>query len=155
MGWIKKILGEWLKDNLFRFRVWDAGAYFFLYLLIPVIISYVSLKTAREQPEIIYSYLSILISALNCIYDAANRWNTESKSIINLKLLVMIIVLAVISAYCIYMIIAKLLNLSGGIFFDEIFYVYYIIAAIAIVDIMVCLGRGVALKAYIKEHNRG
>lgn len=150
MDYIKKIGNEWIKDNLFKFKKGDGAAYFFLYLVVPTIITYVSLKVAGEPLAITYSYLSILISALNCFYDAANRWNRESKSIINTKLFIMYLFLAVISIYCFYIVIGNVLRWSDIVYFDWIFYAYYAIIAVAVIDIAACFGRDMALVACVR-----
>lgn len=150
MKYIKKVSNAWIKDNMFKFKKGDGGAYFFLYLAFPVIVSYVSLKVSGEPLSIAYSYLSILISALNCIYDAANRWNMESKSIINTKLFILIFLLALISIYCIYIIVGNLLVWSEIVYFNWIFFAYYVIVVVALIDIAACFGRDMALVARVK-----
>ena len=121
MKCIKKAGSAWIKDNMFKYNKVDGGAYFALYLVIPVIVSYISLQVAKQSLEITYAFLSILITALNCIYDAYNRWNRESKSIVNLKLTVMGICLAGVSAYCFYVIVGNLLEWTEIKYFNGIF----------------------------------
>ena len=81
------VISSWISENIFDFRKGDSIAYFALYVLVPVIITWVSLKTlSTDDVSIIYCYMTILISALNSIYDGANRWNSKYKSIRNARI---------------------------------------------------------------------
>ena len=93
MNWpsLSAIFAHCFDDSIFNFRKADGIAYFVFYILIPCLVTSFSLMSYPDgHVERVYCYVSILISALNCIYDAFNRW-TECRSRKNAKLFVIIL----------------------------------------------------------------
>ena len=59
-----------IENNIFHCNKGDGVAYLVLYIIIPVLITALSLANMSKTDEIaeIYCYISIMISAFNCIY---------------------------------------------------------------------------------------
>lgn len=138
------IFEKFNEENIFNFNKVDAVAYLALYILIPCFVTSLSLLDyPNEIREIIYCYLSILISALNCIYDASNRWIAK-KSLKNGKLFLIIIGSFTIAGYCILVIFSILLVEQGWIRCDYFLLIYFLVVIIAIIDIVCCFTKEIA-----------
>lgn len=144
----------WVEGNIFDFKKLDGAAYLVFYILIPVIVTVVSLNVlSTEDTAIAYCYMTILISSLNSIYDAGNRWQSGIKTIRNTKIFVIIISNTVISIYCFWVIMQILI--SQGTYdicrWDWILLVYFIAIIIALGDIVGCFASDMVLRDCIKK----
>ena len=154
----KTFVKNWIKQNIYDNRKGDGVAYFVLYLCIPIIITIISLFTvSKDDISIAYCYVTIMISALNSIYDSANRWSSDkSKSVKNIKLLIMILCNSVITIYCLsvffYVLISE--NSSDMCRCDGILMIYFVVVAIALVDMFTCFIRDISIQECIKEEMR-
>ena len=145
-----KIVGNWINDNMFGFRKGDGAAYLAFYIIIPVIITGVSLFSFPDDNiAAIYCYVTILVSALNCIYDAGNRWIAGTKAIKNTKLYLVMLSATVIAVYCMYVIISMLITKNTVCRCDYCFFAYGIAIIIALIDIVTCFSADMALKACV------
>lgn len=132
------------ENNIFNFNKVDAVAYLFLYILIPFFITVLSLLDYPSDSKAqIYCYLSILINALNCTYDAFNRWVNE-KSLKNKKLFAIVIGSLVIVGYCLFIILSMLLIEHKQYRCDYWLLAYFIVVFIAIVDCVCCFTKEIA-----------
>ena len=60
------------QSNIFYYRKGDGAAYLVFYIFIPVVVTAVSLLAFPENNiSMVYCYVTILVSALNSIYDSA------------------------------------------------------------------------------------
>ena len=131
-------LKQWHKDNIFDLRKADAIAYLFFYILIPCFVTILSLQNDPSSTnEKIYCYMSILISAFNCIYDAFNRW-VNRISLKNGKLFIIIISASIIVVYCIFIILGILIVENGQYQCDYLLLSYLFVVLIAMIDIVCC-----------------
>ena len=148
--WSKNLWKSWLKTehNIFNDRKIDASLYLVLYIIVPVIVTYVSLQTlsGAENSAAMYCYLTILISAAGCLYDIINRWESV-KSLKNTKLFLMLIPVGVVGSYCLYRMICigVLSGAASSSRTDHILYCYLITVVIASVDSFICFARNMAL----------
>lgn len=146
---LRLICKSWINDaeNIFDLKKGDGVAYLVLYVFIPVIITWISLNTLLiDNISIIYCYLTILISALNSMYDAANRWNTKKKSLRNTKLFFILLSNIVVAAYCIYVIMFILISKNLNCRYDWILTSYFIAIIVAIIDATHCFTKDMALR---------
>ena len=143
---------EWIKYSIFDFKKGDGAAYIVFYVMIPVIVTIISLKALPgDDISIIYCYMTILISAFNSIYDSANRWNSEKKSLKNVKIFAIIFSNVCVVAYCIYVILYILIAKDTTCRLDWVLLVYLIAIAVAVFDAFSCFARDMALQACIKK----
>lgn len=150
---IKKISKTWFSDNLFSLRKGDGVAYLVFYIVIPVLVTYISLQTLpSEGNAIIYSYVTILISTMNCIYDAANRWSPETKGVKNIKLGIIMLVSGTIAFYCLYVIFYMLAKSDFNCRYDLIFLMYIPAIIVGIADIVHCFTKDMAWKACVDSN---
>lgn len=141
---------NWINGNIFKYNKVDSGAYFFFYILIPIIVTIVSLQVStKDYTAIAYCYLSILISTFNCLYDSGNRWVAE-KSIINAKLFSMMLSNVIVAGYCLVVIFCILVLNDESCRNDKILYIYMVSAAIATGDIAACYFKDMALYSCLK-----
>lgn len=141
------IVENWVRENIYDFRKGDGAAYFVLYILIPVIITIVSLSELQEDGiSIVYCYITILISALNSIYDGANRWKENKKSVHNTKIFVILGSNSVVVVYCIYIIMYILITSNVKCRFDWILLVYFFSVAVSLADIIACFSKEMTLQ---------
>lgn len=76
-----------MNNNIFEGRIGDDTAYFAFHVVIPIVITTVSLSVPSTEPiSNIYCFVTILASIFNGIYDAGNRWRPNERSRRNLKL---------------------------------------------------------------------
>lgn len=141
-------MGSWINYNIFRFRKVDAVFYFFLYILAPILLTAISLWTlnADNIAKSEYCFLTIIISAFNCMYDCFNRWDSTEKSIVNTKLFIIGVSTIVIIVYCI---VKCFVGLSAGninvVHCDWILWIYLFPSLIALIDIIACFIKNMAL----------
>lgn len=130
---------SWINANIFNFRKGDSIAYLSLYIVIPVIITWISLQVLpMDNISIIYCYLTILISSLNSIYDSANRWNSATRSVYNLKLFIIMLSNLIITIYCFYVVMYILISQSTNCRCDWILFSYIFAIIISLVDAINC-----------------
>lgn len=137
----KRIYATWNKSNIFDFKLGDSIAYAVLYLFLPVIITVTSLIAFPENTaSAAYCYVSIMISAINAIYDNALRWLPKEKATFkNIKLLIMLIPNTIIAGYALFEILAILATQNIAWRFDGILLVYFIAVLVAFSDFFECL----------------
>lgn len=136
-----------IENNIFCCKKGDGVAYLVLYIIIPVLITALSLANMSKTDKMaeIYCYITIMISAFNCIYDGANRWD-KGKSIRNTKIFLIHMCNGIIALYCIAEILQMTL-LGNALFENEhIFLIYFIAVAIALHDIYMCFGQDLVWK---------
>lgn len=141
-----------IKANIFKFKKKDAVGYFILYIIIPITITVISLiqNQKNEITNIIYCYMTILISSINAIYDGTNRW-TNNKSPVNLKIFIIYMSNAVVCMYCIAMILGRLIQGEEWSWqLDQVLLSYLVSVIIALIDIITCFTKDIALNGYIK-----
>ena len=145
---------KWTENNIYNFRKLDGTCYFFLYILIPVAITIVSLKHfPADRIAAIYCYLSILISGLNCAYDIINRWKNGCKTFFNTKLFIMSIPVMIIIGYCLFLVLHMLIANGSAPRADFILWGYVVTMVVAISDIFVCFAQDLALRDFAKSYN--
>lgn len=112
---ICKNLSDWAKENVFTGNIFegnlvDGSLYFVLYIVIPIIITSISLigLDNADLINIASCYLTIFISSLGCIYDAINRWEDRNGAKRNRKLILMICCLICVAIYCLVVIFGAL-----------------------------------------------
>ena len=143
---------EWRRRNIFAQSKVDGLAYFFLYVVIPVAITYISLSTfSNNTVSATYCYVTIFVSALNYIYDAANRWIPKEKTIRNTKLFIVIASSGIIMIYCIYIISSALITNRVVTRYDGILLVYGLTVIIALIDLVACAFSEMASKELIES----
>lgn len=145
----KTFLKDWSKENIFSFRKGDAGAYLALYIILPVLITFISICNFPDNDiAAVYCYVTILVSVLNSMYDAGNRWIGGKKCHNNTKLFVMMLSCVVVAIYALYVIfgvlIAEKLNR-----FDWWLLCYVPVILIAVFDISGCFLVDMVLKEYV------
>lgn len=130
---------SWVNDNIFSFRKGDGAAYLFFYIVIPVAITWISLTTfPNNSVAAIHCYVTILVSALNCIYDAGNRWVAGKKSLRNTKLFLVILSSAVIVAYCTVVIINMSMTENIASRCDYLLLIYIVAIIVTLTDVVGC-----------------
>lgn len=142
----QEIIKSWVNGNIFNYKKGDGVAYLVFYIFIPVVVTAVSL-IAFPQDDIsaIYCYVTILISALNSIYDGANRWLYGVKSTRNTKLFLIYISDFFVSGYCIVVIIYMLVAKNADIRFDWALLAYFLAVVTAGFDVVGCFAKDMAL----------
>ena len=139
-----------LENNIFNLKKGDGIAYLAFYIIIPVIITSVSLVAFPEDDNVsaIYCYITILISALNCIYDGANRWD-DKKSIRNTKLLAILLMTGIVASYCLFVIIYILITETTKCRYDRILCLYFGAVLVSFLDIGACFIKDIELKRLV------
>lgn len=147
---MKTIFKAWIHNNIYNHRKIDGTMYFVFYIFIPIVVTGLSLYAFPDDtPSAVYCYVTILISALNCGYDAANRWKIQEKSIVNTKLFFVVIPVAIISCYCIFEILSILILKKTNMRFDGVLYVYFLTVIITLIDIVCCFAKDMSLRNYV------
>lgn len=142
---LKRIIEILVNENIFEDKKGDGIAYNVLYIIIPVIVTVVSLKaTFEDDKSIIYCYMTIMISASNGIYDAVNRWHAEEKSIRNTKLFGIGISNGIVSVYCLSVIMGILIA-KQICRCDKILYVYGWTIIVSMCDAVSCFADNLLL----------
>lgn len=127
-------------QNIFNLNKFDGAAYLAFYIFIPIASTIVgSLKRfSFSNTDAVYYYVTILISAFGCVYDAANRWKSGEKTERNKKLSLIVVVSAFIAAYCGLMVIARLVLGSASYVLDHCLIVYAFVVVVALNDTIEC-----------------
>lgn len=151
-GKIQNFLSLWINENIFNSKKGDGIAYTVLYIIVPVVVTAVSLSALPEDDiSIIYCYMTILISALNGIYDGWGRWNIGQKSIRNTKLFIILLSNAVVSIYCFVIIMYILIAKSTSYRHDWILLAYSIAIIVSLYDVFGCFARDMVLRVCVKN----
>ena len=125
-----------MNNNIFEGRIGDATAYFAFYVVIPIVITTVSLSVPSTEPiSNIYCFVTILVSIFNGIYDAGNRWRPNERSRRNLKLSIIMLSKSLIAIYCLYVIFAALITQELPKRWDYAFFAYLGTCVVAIWDL--------------------
>lgn len=141
---------NWKNNNIYDFRKSDGMLYLFFYILVPISVTALTLYFFPSQTNsAVYCYITILISALNCIYDAINRWENGVSSVTNIKLFLLGFSLIVISSYCFFEIICILISNNINYRCDYILLSYLLNVVIAAIDISACFASEMAIKSHI------
>lgn len=149
---IKFFAINWIENNIFMWKKGDGSAYLVLYIIIPVAVTWISLSTLpKDNISKVYCYMTIFISSLNSLYDVANRWRSEERSIHNTKLFLIVLSNVVISVYCIVVVLCILITGGLNVQFDGLFLVYFLAVVISIIDIVACFTRDMALCSCMKK----
>lgn len=144
----ENLFHNWVQGNIFSHKKRDGILYAIFYIVLPVSITAWSLYAfPTDFAAGVYCYLTILISALNCLYDAINRW-TDEKSIINVKLVIMIISISVVWIYCLVIILGMLLTSNVVLRIDKFLYAYFITVIIALSDLVCCFASDLTMRKY-------
>lgn len=120
-----------------EFQKADGAIYLFLYIVVPVAITSASLvASSGDRFSAIYCYVTILVSALNCIYDATNRWVSRKRTTKNGKLFLIMLSAGIIATYCTYIVFMALItsNMPGRC--DYILLSYILAAVVALIDFL-------------------
>jgi len=140
---------EKIDENIFEGKMLDSALYFVFYIFVPVVVTIFSLKEfPTETVSGIYCYVSILVSSLNGIYDATNRWRRE-KSFRNTKIFAIGLCNAVVALYCFAVIVSTLVAKSVNFRWDWILIVYIGTIVIALSDALASVSQYVAWKEQI------
>lgn len=141
---------DWAASNIFRFKRWDGIAYSIFYMIIPIALTFAGMVSSKDNLAIANFHLSVIINALNCIYDAFGRWD-DNMPVKKCKLIVIIGCCAVLFMYSL---LCLAVTLSGNAFafrYDGILYLYLPAVVVAATDIIALTGRAEALKEIIKD----
>lgn len=146
----------WVNENIFNFKKGDGVAYLVFYIFVPVAMSWFSLLqvVSSDNVSVIYCYVTILVSAMNCIYDAANRWSGNTKRGKNIKLFVIMSSTAVTAGYCIFEIFALMITKSAELRNDYFFLIYLVTIVVAFMDIIGCFATDMAWKSCLNSSNQ-
>lgn len=137
----------WVSDNIYGYKKIDGIMYLFFYIIIPVIVTALSLYFFPTlNTACAYCYMTILISCLNCMYDAANRWKSGEKTVVNTKLVIMVIPILIISVYCFFEIMYILVTSRCDVRYDGFFCLYFVPIVIAMIDIGCCFASEMTLR---------
>ena len=146
------MISDWIHTNIYEYRKIDGIMYFVFYIIIPVIVTTLSLYFFPTlNTAAVYCYITILISALNCAYDAANRWKTGKKTVINTKLFIMLIPIIIISIYCLIEILYISITAQTDFRIDGLLCVYFLTIFVALIDIVSCFAQEMALRDCISK----
>lgn len=155
---IKRCIERWLavSDNIFNSKNSDAVLYLVFYLFIPIVITYISLRTFPDNiVSGIYCYVTILVSALNGIYDATNRWNGIVKSVRNTKVFIIFFSNGVVAAYCVYVVLSALISQSMIFRCDWILLAYGGTCFVAMLDFIGAVSKNLAIREVVNADNVG
>lgn len=143
-------------SNIFGFRMGDATAYLAFYIVIPIVVTYISLGVL--SPDAVsgaYCYMTILVSVLNGIYDAGNRWNVGTRCKRNTKLFVICLSNSIVAVYCLCIIFCVLIMHRLGSRYDWILLAYLGTCFVAIWDIAASFLKDMSLQDTIMEKGIG
>jgi hypothetical protein len=145
-----------VNNNIFHFRKSDASAYLLFYIVLPVTITYLSLKVLSvDISSSVYCYVTILVSTLNNLYDAANRWDYGIKTVRNSKIIFMYVFDIIVAIYCVYVIMSILIVKNLDCREDWLLYAYIVTCIIALWDIVATFARETTLTKAISNGNGG
>ena len=137
--------------NIFQHRKWDASIYIVLYIVVPVIITIVTLLSIQNSERALaYCYVTIFISVANCIYDASGRCK-KNQPFLNRKLAIIIAINALIAIYCIFEVFMILGGGKTTYRVDWILAAYVVVIIVALVDFVLCFSEDLAIKTPIDK----
>lgn len=137
-------------NNIFDSRVGDATGYLAFYVVIPVLITVMSLRVfPTKLVSGVYCYVTIFVNVLNGIYDGANRWRSGIKCRRNAKILAILFFDGIVAVYCLYVIFSVLIMNNMDCRNDCILFVYVGTCFIAIWDFVASFLKDVTLKKEI------
>lgn len=137
-------------NNIFDFKIGDATAYLVFYGIIPVLVTYMSLRVfPSDITSGVYCYVTILVSVLNAIYDGAGRWRGGIKCRRNAKIFAIWFSNAIVGVYCVYITFSVLMVKNTECRRDGWLFAYGIAAAVALWDAGVAFARNITLKKEI------
>lgn len=140
---------EWVKSNVFSFRKGDAVAYMAFYILIPIIITVISLVNfPANDIAAVYCYVTILVSALNSLYDAGNRWDSARKSVKNTKLFIMFCGSGIVTIYALVVVFGMLIA-ERTIRCDWVLFSYVLVVIVAVFDFAACFFADMSIKELV------
>lgn len=140
---------DWAASNIFRFKRWDGIAYAIFYLIIPVALTVAGKVTSKDALAIANFHLSVIINALNCIYDAFGRWD-DNMPVKKCKLIVIIGSCVVLFVYSMLRLVVTLVGDAFAFSYDGILYLYLPAVVVGFIDIIALAGRTEALKEMTK-----
>lgn len=142
------------KNNIFRMKAGDGGTYIVLYMFIPVIVTFVSLKILGNTNviSIAYFYFTVLFSAISCIYDLYSRHDFGISTRRNTKMVFVAIPCVIIAVYSILEILTILISHECTFRFDWIFYFYFFSFAITFWDLVLCYSHIAIFHGFISEY---
>lgn len=148
-----RFLSNWAMYNIFNFKKYDAFLYIILYGIVPVVVTFLSLKHAADTSlKLVYCYTTILISAAGSFYDAVNRWKSNVRSFLNLKILFILVPDIIICGYCGYEIMSYII---GEIMYpcDYVLCAYFAAILIVFTDFCMCFTREISIGNVIELQN--
>ena len=139
-----------MNNNIFNRKIGDSTAYLIFYVIIPVLVTYLSLKVfPSDLTSGVYCYVTILVSILNSMYDGAGRWRSGTKSRRNAKILVIWLSDGVVGIYCLYVIFSVLIVHNINCRQDWILLAYGGAVLVALWDMGVSFLKDITLKKEI------
>jgi len=141
-----------VNSNIFHSKKGDAVAYLIFYISFPIAITYLSLKVFPEDVTSgVYCYVTFLVSILNNLYDAANRWDYGAKTKRNSKIFFMYVFDVIAGIYCLYIVLSVLVTHDFGYRNDIILCAYIVTCLIALWDIVATFARETTLTKAIAD----
>ena len=147
---IEQFVYDWAASNMFLFRRWDGLCYIFFYIIIPIVLALIGLHTSQNDAALANCYLSIVISALNCLYDTFGRWN-DNMPTKKIKLSVIMFCCFVVFTYAFIQFAAGLAGDIQAFRNDMILCMYAPAVIIGALDAGSLLSRTDALKELVKD----
>lgn len=139
-----------MNNNIFNFKIEDATAYFVFYVVIPIIVTYISLKVfPSDITSGVYCYVTILVSILNSMYDGAGRWRSGTKSRRNAKIFAIWVCDAIVGVYCLYVIFSVLIMNNMNCRQDWILFTYGGAVSVVLWDMGTSFLQNITLKKEI------
>lgn len=143
-----------MSDNIFDSRMGDATAYLVFYVVIPVVITFVSLRVfPTDLTSGVYCYVTILVNVLNGIYDGSGRWLSGTKSRRNAKIFAIFIFDGIVAVYCLYVVFSVLIMNKIDCRNDCILFSYVGTCCVASWDFVASFLKDVTLKKEIGGAN--
>lgn len=140
------------QNNIYKLNKRDGIFYLLCNILIPVMVTGFSIgEDSLDGISIVYLYLSILISAVNIIYDITNRWKSKRKCLINTKLFIMALPVFIIIGYCMFEMFYIISTKQVGYRYDNLLYIFFITIAVALFDIFACFRQDMAFEECVKS----
>lgn len=143
---------RWAANNIFRFRSWDGIMYAILYILSPIFITWISLRTLQDDLVVAaYCYFSIMISAASCFHDALGRLDSKKKSVKNMKLKLILMASAIAFSYGFFQFLAISIGKTLEFRNDVVLYLYLPAVAVAAIDVIALFGRDDCIAKAVKN----
>lgn len=141
----------WAESNIFLFRRWDGMLYGFLYILIPIIITFVSLTLSENELILVANcYLMLIINAANCFYDALGRWD-DNVPLKKWKLGVLFGASIAVFVYGFIQLVAILGFSSQNLRRDGLLCLYLPAVAVTLIDILALSAKRAALRSIVND----